>query len=207
MRTLLLVGAIVGSVMTVSAQTLPPPEGSVGSVVDSIGLEVKSLRETLAALQALGVMPETGQTATTATVMSPEKVKVVLTETPSLTTASASNELVLKVTNPSEGAAWYAKWFGATVVTEGSDVVARLPGMNMRFVKTTETLAGTRGRGLDHIGLDVHDLQAALTRMQDGGVTVNSAYRTANIGFITALAFVTDPSGTYIELNEGFEGH
>lgn len=186
----------------------PAIEGSVGSVVDSIGLEVKSLGDTLAKLRALGVTPEPGATATVASVTSPEKVKVVLTEDSSLRTPSASNELLLKVSNPSDEAAWYVKWFGATArPMANGDVIAELPGMNMRFVKTSETLAGTRGRGLDHIGLDVHDLQAALAKMQDGGVTVNSAYRAANIGFITALAFVTDPSGTYIELNEGFDGH
>jgi hypothetical protein len=43
--------------------------------------------------------------------------------------------------------------------------------------------------------------------MQAGGVTVNSPYRAINFGFLTGISFVTDPWGTYIELNQGYQGH
>jgi uncharacterized glyoxalase superfamily protein PhnB len=173
-------------------------------VVDSIGLEVKSLKETLAKLEALGVTPEAGATSTTAAVMSPEKVRIVLTQDASIAAPAMSNELLMKVPNPAEAAAWYAKWFGATVVRQGSDPVAQIPGMNMRFVQAKESVAGTRGRSLDHIGFEVKNLQAFVTKLQEGGVTINTPFRTMSLGFLTAISFITDPWGTYIELNEGY---
>jgi catechol 2,3-dioxygenase-like lactoylglutathione lyase family enzyme len=185
----------------------PVPESSVGSVAEAIGVKVRNLRETLSRLDALGIRPESGATATRAAVISPEKVKVLLTEDATLATEAASDELLMKVPNPAEAAAWYAKWFGASVLKDGNDSVAKIPGMSMRFVATSTPAAGTRGRGLDHVGLDVHDLPALVKKMQEAGVTVDSPYRTITLGFLTGLAFVTDPWGTYIELNEGYDGH
>jgi catechol 2,3-dioxygenase-like lactoylglutathione lyase family enzyme len=185
----------------------PVPESSVGSVAEAIGVKVRNLRETLSRLDALGIRPESGATATHAAVMSPEKVKVLLTEDAALATAAASDELLMRVPDPAEAAAWYAKWFGASIVRDGNDSVAKIPGMSMRFVATSTPAAGTRGRALDHAGLDVHDLPALVTKMQEAGVTVNAPYRTMTLGFLTGLSFVTDPWGTYIELNEGYDGH
>jgi catechol 2,3-dioxygenase-like lactoylglutathione lyase family enzyme len=185
----------------------PAPASSVGSVAEAIGIKVKNLHETLSKLDTLGIRPEPGATATHAAVMSPAKVKVLLTEDPALATAAASDELLMRVSDPAAAAAWYARWFGASVVTDGKDSVAKIPGMNMRFVATSTPAAGTKGRALDHIGFDVHNLQDLVTKMQAAGVTVNTPYRAINFGFLTGIAFVTDPWGTYIELNEGYDGH
>ena len=161
----------------------------------------------LSKLDALGIRPEPGATATHAAVMSPEKVKVLLTEDPTLGTAAATDELIMRVPDPAEGAAWYAKWFGASLVTNGKDSIAKIPGMNMRFVATSTPVTGTHGRALDHIGFDVHNLQELVMKMQAAGVTVNAPYKSMSFGFLTGIAFVTDPWGTYIELNEGYDGH
>lgn len=185
----------------------PPPESSVGSVVEAIGIRVKNLRETLSKLEALGIRPEPGASSAQAAVMSPEKVKVLLTEDASLNTAAATKELLMRVPDPVAAAEWYAKWFGASIVSEGNDRIARIPGMNLHFVATKRPVAGTRGRALDHIGFDVDNLPALVTKMQAAGVTVNTPYRTMQLGFLTGIAFVTDPWGTYIELNEGYDGH
>lgn len=185
----------------------PAPEGSVGSVAEAIGIRVRNLHDTLSRLDALGIKPQSGATATHAAVMSPEKVKVLLTEDPALTTPAAASEVLMKVPDPAEAAAWYEKWFGASVSKDGNDTLAKMPGMNLRFAATSTPAAGTKGRALDHIGFDVHNLQALVSKMQDAGVTISTPYRTINIGFLTGLAFVTDPWGTYIELNEGYDGH
>ena len=144
----------------------------MGSVVEAIGFKVKNVKNTLAKLAAIGVKPVAGATARSAAVMSPERVKVWLTEDPSIATASASQELVMKVPVPADGAAWYEKWFGAKVVKQGNDVVAQIPGMNLRFVETKDPVVSTRGRGLDHIGFNVHDLAPLVAKMQEAGVTV-----------------------------------
>src|SRR6185437_5562511 len=83
----------------------PPPESSVGSVAEAIGIRVKNLPGTLSKLEALGIRPEPGATSTQAAVMSPERVKVVLTQDPSLDTAAAANELLMRVPDPTAAAA------------------------------------------------------------------------------------------------------
>ncbi|HVW06966.1 MAG TPA: VOC family protein [Bryobacteraceae bacterium] len=185
----------------------PIPESSVGSTVEAIGIEVKNLKDTLAKLKALGVTPQTDATTHMIAVMSPERVKVLLAEDPSLATPCKTSEWLMKVPNPAEAAAWYQKWFGASITKESNGIIAQVPGMNLHFVQTTAPVAGTHGRALDHIGFDVTDLPALVTKMQAEAVTVSTPYRTIHAGFLTGLAFVTDPRGTYIELNQGYDGH
>jgi catechol 2,3-dioxygenase-like lactoylglutathione lyase family enzyme len=186
------------------AAPAPPPDGSVGSVAEAVGFKVKDLRATLARLEALGIKPDAGATAKSASLISPENVRVLLTEDTTLATPVASSELIMKVTDPAAAAAWYAKWFGAEIVRQGQDVVAEIPGMNMRFVQVAQPAAGTRGRALDHIGFEVANLQAFDEKLQQGGVTINRPYGNITLGFLTAITFITDPWGTYIELNEGY---
>jgi predicted enzyme related to lactoylglutathione lyase len=187
--------------------TVPPPESSIGSVAEAIGIRVRNMRQTLSKLDEFGISPEPGATATHAAILSPEKVKVLLTEDTGLATAAASDALIMRVPDPADAAAWYAKWFGASISRDGNGSLAKIPGMNMRFVAASTPAAGTRGRALDHVGLDVHDLQALVTKMEEAGVTVNTPYRTMSLGFLTGISFITDPWGTYIELNEGYDGH
>jgi catechol 2,3-dioxygenase-like lactoylglutathione lyase family enzyme len=182
------------------------PAGSEGSAVEHMTFSVKSLKESLAKLQAVGVNPMPGATAAQAFVMAPNNVKVQLVEDAALPTAIASKELLLKVPNAAEAAAWYAKWFGARIVKDGQSTVAEIPGANLRFSETKDAVAPTQGRAIDHIGFEVKNLEALMKRMTDGGVTVNRAYAAAPAGIapLKSLGFITDPWGTYIELNEGF---
>jgi catechol 2,3-dioxygenase-like lactoylglutathione lyase family enzyme len=186
------------------ATPAPPADGSVGSVAEALGFKVKDLRAILARLEALGIKPDAGATTKTASVMSPENVRVLLTEDATLATQVASSELLMKVPDPAAAAAWYAKWFGAEIGRQGQDVIAEIPGMNMRFVQVAQAAAGTRGRALDHIGFEVANLQAFAQKLQEGGVTINRPYGNMSLGFLTAITFITDPWGTYIELNEGY---
>ena len=58
-----------------------------------------------------------------------------------------------------------------------------------------------QGRVLDHIGFDVKDLQAFVTMLEANCIKLDRPY-TKNEQTGAALAFITDPWGTYIELNE-----
>ena len=53
----------------------------------------------------------------------------------------------------------------------------------------------------DHIGFDVKDLQAFIKKLEANGIKLDRPY-TKNEQTGAALAFITDPWGTYIELNE-----
>jgi len=176
-----------------------PREGSVGSAVESLGFRVKDLRDTLVRLDAIGTRPVGSPTATSATVMSPEKVRVELVQDAGLATAVASNDVLIKTPNAAASAAWYEKWFGAKVTKENGITVAQIPVWNLRFSETKETVAGMRGRALDHIGFDVPSVNDYMKKLGDGGVSTTPF----NLGRGAPIGFVADPWGVSIELNEG----
>lgn len=183
-----------------------PPAGSVGSSVEHLSFKVKNLRDTLAKLAAIGIQPMAGATAKQAFVMSPDNMKVGLTEDAGLATPVASDEMLMKVSSIADASAWYAKWFGAKIVKQGNDTIAQIPGFNIRFAETKEAVAATQGRALDHIGFEVRNLEALMTKMSAEGVNVTAPYRQfAQLPPLTSLGFVVDPWGTRIELNEGFK--
>jgi len=191
------------------ATTAPPPAApgpSEGSSVEHLAFKVKSLKNTLAKLDAAGTKPTAAPTAAQAFVLAPNGVKVQLVEDTALATPIASYEMLMKVSSAADAAAWYEKWFGARIVKQGQFTVAEIPGMNIRFIETKEPVAGTQGRAINHIGLEVKNLEALMKKMTDAGVMVNRPYAAApaTIAPLKSLGFITDPWGTYIELNEGF---
>ena len=103
---------------------------------------------------------------------------------------------------PDEMRAWYAKTFGAVPGMRGSFLAADLPGVNLTFSPTTDAVAPTKGRVLDHVGYEVKDLEAFCARLTAAGVTFDRPY-SKNAALGIGLAFFTDPFGTYIELTEG----
>ena len=95
--------------------------------------------------------------------------------------------------------AWYAKVFSAKPQTHDQNRVAEIPGASLNFVKADRPTVTTKGRALDHIGFDVKNLEAFLSNLQANGIKLDRPY--TKTPFV-ALAFIYDPWGTYIELNE-----
>jgi catechol 2,3-dioxygenase-like lactoylglutathione lyase family enzyme len=127
-----------------------------------------------------------------------------------LTGSISSDHVHIYVPEPSvsEAQAWYAKVFGATpfsdTVPRPNEPVAAgdLPGVEMKFSKSSGTLAPTKGRALDHIGFEVKNLQAFCKKLEADGVKFDQPYsKTRHKGY--ASAELTDPWGTSIELTEG----
>jgi catechol 2,3-dioxygenase-like lactoylglutathione lyase family enzyme len=99
---------------------------------------------------------------------------------------------------------WYSDYFGATPGMRGPFQAADLPGVNLSFSRADTALAGTKGRSLDHIGFEVHDLEAFTRKLEESGLKLAVPYRQVpSLGI--AIAFVRDPWGTYIELTEGLD--
>ena len=71
-----------------------------------------------------------------------------------------------------------------------------------RSTKVNVAEGPTTGRVLDHIGFDVKDLKAFIAKLEATGVKLDAdgAYRVNDVG--VGIAFITDPWGTRIELNE-----
>jgi catechol 2,3-dioxygenase-like lactoylglutathione lyase family enzyme len=126
-------------------------------------------------------------------------VKVQLVQDAALATAVASDHVVIRTADPVAAAAWYEKWFGATVVKQAGASIAQIPGWNLKFVETREPVAGMRGRALDHIGFDVPSVNDYMKKLADGGVSITPF----NSGRGAPIGFVADPWGVSIELNEG----
>jgi hypothetical protein len=70
----------------------------------------------------------------------------------------------------------------------------------LRFNKAETAQAPTTGRILDHIGFDVKDLKAFIKTLEASNIKLDRPYTVNDIG--VGIAFITDPWGTYIEINE-----
>jgi extradiol dioxygenase family protein len=61
---------------------------------------------------------------------------------------------------------------------------------------------GSRGAAIDHIGFEVADMSAFAARAESLGIAFDrEPQRVESIGL--AIAFLTDPVGTYVEVTEG----
>ena len=101
--------------------------------------------------------------------------------------------------------AWYTELLSIEVRPRGSITsTTNVPGMNLSFANSNEPRLATKGRSIDHIGFEVDDLEAFCKLLEAKGIAFDVAYRDVpTIGL--KIAFITDPSGVYIEFTEGFD--
>jgi catechol 2,3-dioxygenase-like lactoylglutathione lyase family enzyme len=199
-----------------------PTGGSKGTTVNHVGFYVPSVRKTLDKVKAAGfpvvtreempasqpVKDDIAYVESTKTnvafVMLPEGTKVEFVENPSVTAPVSNHHVHFATDKIDEMQAWYVKTFGARAGMRGTFKAADLPGVNLTFGGTTEPVVGTRGRAIDHIGFEVKGLEAMCKQLEAQGIKFDRPYSyIPQIGF--AIAFLTDPFGTYIELTEGMD--
>jgi catechol 2,3-dioxygenase-like lactoylglutathione lyase family enzyme len=178
-----------------------PTGGTVGSVINHIGFKVKNLQESLAKWKAAGLKTEPGSNPKQMWVWAPDEIKVEMSEDPSMTVPIASHHIHYFATAPLEIQAWYAKMFGAVPGKRAQFDAADLPAINLSFTKVDAAFPGSKGRAVDHIGFEVKNLEAFLKKLEAAGVKLDLPYRRLPDS-TTAIAFLTDPWGTYIELTE-----
>lgn len=177
--------------------------GTDGSDVNHIAMKVRDLKSAVAKCQAAGAAVLT-QNAQQAMLLGPDHVKVELTGDATLSSPVANHHIHFYTYDPNEMRNWYVDFFHATPGMRGRFTAADLPGVNLTFAAADTAQAGTKGRSLDHIGFEVHDLEAFTKKLQDWGLTLAAPYRQVpSLGI--AIAFVTDPWGTSIELTEGLD--
>jgi catechol 2,3-dioxygenase-like lactoylglutathione lyase family enzyme len=99
--------------------------------------------------------------------------------------------------------AWYVRVFGGTPGKRSQYDAVDLPGMNLNISSPNPSRgsAPTKGRILDHIGMEITGLEAFCKRLASMGVKFDVAYTRDAAGF--AKAVLTDPWGTSVELTEG----
>ncbi len=177
--------------------------GSEGSSLDFIGFSVKDLKGSLAKWADAGIKPLSGGSAKQVYLMSPDKIKVRITEDKSLTSPIVADTIKMMVPNVAEAQAWYAKIFGAEMVKHGGDMVANIPGSSILFEQAKGPVAPTKGRAFDRIGLEVVGLDAFVKKLEDAGIKLDSPYRGKNAAMNAGFAVFQDPFGTLIEMSEG----
>jgi len=195
--------------MVVLFRQQAPTGGSEGTVLDHFGLKVRSLADVLARWRAAGFQVQREFKGTegfpNAYVIGPDEVKIELQEDTSLPVKAMAYHLHYVLADHLELRDWYADTFSLVSRKRGEHDTADVPGMNLTFQtsKTPPTL-GTKGRTVDHIGFEVKNLEAFCKKLEARGVKLDVPYRKLPERGI-ALAFLTDPSGVYIELTEGLD--
>lgn len=104
-----------------------------------------------------------------------------------------------------EAQSWYAEMFGGAPGIRWRYDAVDLPGINFNFSYNPDAGgAPTKGRMLDHIGLEVENLEEFCRGLEAKGVTFDMPYRRNESGI--GYAFLTDPWGVRIALTEGLRG-
>ena len=179
-----------------------PSGGSVGSVVNHVGFRVPNVQASLAKWKAAGFQTEPSQRLDQVYITGPDDLRIEILEDPSLKVQIGTPHVHLYVGDGPvlEMQAWYAKMFGARPAKKGNNEGADIPGVSMTFSKSPTPTAGTKGRVLDHFGYEIKNLEAFCKKLEANGVKLDRPYGKTAAG--TGIAFVTDPWGAYIELNE-----
>ncbi|HLG58891.1 MAG TPA: VOC family protein [Vicinamibacterales bacterium] len=206
-------------------RAMAPTGGSKGTTVNHIGFSVTNLRAVVDKAKANGYKMVTAQEAPAAVkvqndigavsggdvsgiayVMGPDDIKVELVEIAKQTMPIMSHHVHFFSQKPEEVQAWYVKVFGskpraaATNGIIGSD----LPGIGLSVSSSPEPVVGTRGRVIDHIGFELKGLEEFCKKLEAQGIKLDRPY-TPVPALGIAIAFITDPWGTYIELTEGLD--
>lgn len=199
-----------------------PDAGTKGTTVNHVGFTVPDLRATLDQLASGGYPDVTRaeapasypvvegiaynevQDAYLAFVMAPDEVKIEFIEDAAQTVPLKLHHIHFATQDIAGMKAWYVNTFGAIPGMRGNFEAADLPGVNLTYSGSDAPLAGTKGRSLDHIGFEVDGLKEFCEDLARQGIEFDVPYtEVESLGI--ALAFFTDPFGTYIELTEGLD--
>jgi catechol 2,3-dioxygenase-like lactoylglutathione lyase family enzyme len=205
-------------------QAMAPTGGSKGTTVNHLGFSVPNLRATLDKLKTAGypivttaevtvsptvtisndIATNSASKASFAFVMAPDDLKVEFYEDTQQTLPVMLHHVHFFGQQNNEMRDWYAKTFGAKPREAPGFPAADLPGVFLHFSRADAPVVATRGRTVDHVGFEVKNLEAFCKNLEAQGITLNLAYRKVPALNI-AIAFLTDPWGTYIELTEGLD--
>jgi len=203
--------------------TQAPAGGTRGTTVNHIGFSVPNLRQVVDKVKANGFQmitkteaaadrtvkddiagPAQAGGASIAFAQGPDDLKVEFVEATQQTIPITLHHVHFFNPKNLEMQAWYVKTFGATPRTGGAFPAGILPGVALNFSPSADPVVGTQGRALDHIGFEVKNLEAFCKKLEADGIKLTVPYRQVPALGI-AIAFFTDPWGTYIELTEGLD--
>lgn len=203
-----------------------PDGGMIGSTVNHVAFSVTDLRAMVDRIEAagftmitgseapagvevvdaIGVIPGDGPVTGIAYVEGPDGIKVEVLEMRAQAEPIRSHHIHFFGEDAEAMRVWYADTFGAVLRAEPVNGIigADLPGLGLSYTAGAAGMDGTAGRVLDHIGFEIDGLEAFVRELEANGIRFDVPYREVpEIGL--AIAFLTDPWGTYIELTEGLD--
>jgi catechol 2,3-dioxygenase-like lactoylglutathione lyase family enzyme len=205
-----------------------PTGGTEGTTVNHIGFLVKDGTALVAKMKAEGVKVVSNGTDPQGRIYggyiySPDGVKIEIIQRTTLAVPIQFDQIHFFVADPgpsggsawSELQRWYAKEFGVKIeraeltgpapgnLASAPMAQSNLSGVNFRFSKQDSKAAPTKGRALDHIGFEIKNLAAFCKKLEADGMKLDTPYSVREGGL--GLAFITDPMGTRIEMNEGLD--
>jgi catechol 2,3-dioxygenase-like lactoylglutathione lyase family enzyme len=184
-----------------------PTGGSQGSVLDHFGFKVRDIEAILERWRAAGYEVQSGFTGAegfpNAYLIGPDGLRIELQEDTTQDVAVMGHHVHFFTPEFEELLPWYVETFGVVPFQRGTiATTANAPGLNLSFGGSREPREPTRGRVIDHIGFEFADLEATVRELEARGITFDVPLREIpSIGL--KIAFMTDPSGVYIELTEG----
>lgn len=179
-----------------------PTGGSEGTSLDHFAFAVKDYDGTRDRLAAAGVTiaRDRKEAPREFVAVFPDGVKAEFYEDKSLAGAIQHHHLHFRTTDPDGLRAWWVKAFGAQVRQEGTRTITTIPGATLSFTRVDTAAPGTRGRSLDHTGVNVRNVNEYCARLAGTGIVCERPR-----GTDTPIAMVTDPAGTRVEINQGLE--
>ena len=195
---------------TLIAFTEAEPDGpSQGSVMDHFGVKVRDTGKWLEKWKAAGYTVDSEFTGAegqhNAYVTLPDGVRVELQEDQMLPVEVSGYHIHFFTPDFESLLDWYVDVFGLEILPRGRiATTTNVPGMNMSFGNTQGEHAPSAGRAIDHIGFELDDLEAFCRQLEAKGIEFDIAFREVE-AIELKIAFLTDPSGTRIELTEGYD--
>lgn len=178
-----------------------PSGPPAGSIINHFGFTYKDLPAWIAKWKAAGVEIEQGTNPLQGYVHAADGVRVEFFGDPSIQTPVKFDHIHFYPVDNYSVAEWYAKVFNGKpglrrrVATPGWTDCVFVPGGNFSFTQQEQIPAPTAGHAIDHVGFEVKNLDAFVSRLRDKGIRIDSVGSHA--------VFLTDPFGTRIEVTEG----
>ena len=190
-----------------SEPTMPMAE----TVMDHFGFKVRDIEDVLDRWRRAGYEVQSEFTGAegfpNAYLVAPDGILIELQEDTTQSEDVAGYHIHFRTAQYEELLGWYVEVFGAVPFQRGTiATTANVPGMNLSFGDSDTPRAATQGSAIDHIGFEFRNLRETVDRLESMGITFDVDYREIPaIGL--NIAYLTDPTGVYIELTEGYTGY
>lgn len=196
-----------GAMIIVTKSRTPPTEGADGSSAPYFTFKVKNYADMKAKLTANGATVISDDAKHKSAMLGfPEKINVQIMEDAKISAPAAFASVRLQTTDPEGLRAWYARVFPGGVSGKKGKLLTQTWGPGtLEFEKVSAAKAATKGRTFDHIGFELKDLESFYKGIEnDKTVVIDQKFTIMAPLDNFKMSYIVDPSGTRIELTQGF---